>query len=100
MYKLGNTYAVFGVILSISVIFWFIWYINRKIEAKSQQEWLTKFTAIALTSLLGLFIVDKIVSYQTPLLSDSTSEALFDLISNIVLIIFGYQFNSATREKE
>jgi uncharacterized protein YacL len=100
MYKLGNTYAVFGVIISISVIFWFIWYINRKIEAKSQQEWLTKFTAIALTSLLGLFIVDKIVSYQTPLLSDSMSEGLFDLISNIVLIIFGYQFNSATREKE
>lgn len=100
MYKLGNIYAVFGVVLSIGVISWFIWYINRKIEAKTQQEWLTKFTAITLTSLLGLFIVDKVVSYQTPLLTETMSEGLFDLISNIVLIIFGYQFNSATREKE
>jgi uncharacterized protein YacL len=84
---------IFGIIFAILCIVTFIWYVNTQIKAKNQQEWLTRFTAILLTALLGLFIVDKIIAFKIPLLTPQMSDELFNLIKNIVLIIFGYQFN-------
>jgi hypothetical protein len=42
---------------------------KHKIIAKNQQEWLTRFTAILLSALLGLFIVDKVIAFKIPLLT-------------------------------
>jgi uncharacterized protein YacL len=93
MFSAGGLTMIVGVIFAIFCIVAFIWYINTKIVAKNQQEWLTRFTAILLTALLGLFIVDKVIAFQIPLLTPQMSDELFNLIKNIVLIIFGYQFN-------
>ena len=93
MFSAGGFIMVAGVIFAISCIVAFIWYVNTQIHAKNQQEWLTKFTAILLTALLALFVVDKVVAFQIPLLTPLMSDELFNLIKNIVLIIFGYQFN-------
>ena len=84
---------IVGVFFAIACIVAFIWFVNSKIQAKNQQEWLTKFTAILLSALLGLFVVDKVVAFKIPLLTPQMSDELFNLIKNIVLIIFGYQFN-------
>jgi uncharacterized protein YacL len=93
MFSAGGYTMIFGVLFAISCIIGFIWYVNTQIKAKNQQEWLTRFTAILLTALLGLFIVDKVIAFKIPLLSPQMSDELFNLIKNIVLIIFGYQFN-------
>ena len=93
MFSAGGITMIFGVIFAIICIVAFVWYINTRIIAKNQQEWLTRFTAILLTALLGLFIVDKVIAFQIPLLTPQMSDELFNLIKNIVLIIFGYQFN-------
>jgi len=93
MFSAGGFTMIAGILFAIICIMAFIWYINTKIVAKNQQEWLTRFTSILLTALLGLFIVDKVIAFQIPLLTPQMSEELFNLIKNIVLIIFGYQFN-------
>jgi hypothetical protein len=93
MFSAGGITMIFGVIFAIICIVAFVWYINTRIIAKNQQEWLTRFTAILLTALLGLFIVDKVIAFHIPLLTPQMSDELFNLIKNIVLIIFGYQFN-------
>lgn len=93
MFSAGGLVMILGVIFAIFCIVAFIWYVNTQINAKNQQEWLTKFTAILLTALLGLFIVDKVIAFKIPLLTPLMSDELFNLIKNIVLIIFGYQFN-------
>ncbi len=93
MFSAGGLLMVLGVVFAIACIIAFIWFVNSKIQAKNQQEWLTKFTAILLTALLGLFIVDKVIAFKIPLLTPLMSDELFNLIKNIVLIIFGYQFN-------
>jgi len=104
MFSAGGITMIFGIIFAIICIVAFIWYINTKIVAKNQQEWLTRFTAILLTALLGLFIVDKVIAFHIPLLTPQMSDELFNLIKNIVLIIFGYQFNrtkqTEIKEKE
>ncbi len=93
MFSAGGLTMIFGVVFAIICIMVFIWYVNTQIVAKNQQEWLTRFTAILLSALLGLFIVDKVVAFKIPLLTPLMSDELFNLIKNIVLIIFGYQFN-------
>lgn len=93
MFSAGGLTMIVGVVFAIICIMAFIWYVNTQIVAKNQQEWLTRFTAILLSALLGLFIVDKVIAFKIPLLTPLMSDELFNLIKNIVLIIFGYQFN-------
>ena len=92
---------IFGVLLSLLFIGGLVWYVNKQISgALSQKEWLTRFVALMLTAFLGLFMVDKVVSFKTPLLTKEMSDNLFELIKNIVLIVFGYQFHTTDTTKE
>ena len=104
MFSAGGFTMISGVLLSCALIIGFVWYINNHIPAVlSEKDWLTRFVALLLTALLGLFIVDKLVAFGIPLLTDEMSHGLFDLIKNIVLVVFGYQFNAnnkSTSNKE
>lgn len=93
MFSPGGFTMIMGVFFAIGCIMTYVWYVNTQIKSKNQQEWLTKFTALLLTTLLALFVVDKVIAFKIPLLSKEMSDELFNLIKNIVLIIFGYQFN-------
>ena len=101
MYSEGGIIMIFGVLISLGFIALMVWYVNKHIGGHlKEKEWLTRFVALLLTSLLGLFIVDKLVSWKIPLLSDEMSSGLFELIKNIVLVIFGYQFSSNKEKNE
>jgi len=101
LYNVGIVGMIFGVLLSLSFIGGLVWFVNYKISGHlSQKEWLTRFVALMLTSFLGLFLVDKVVSFKTPLLTPEISNGLFELIKNIVLIVFGYQFHTSEKDKE
>lgn len=96
MYSVGGATMIFGVLLSIGFVVFMVWYFNKQIDNKlKDKQWLTRFAALSLIALLGLFIVDKLVSFKTPLLSDEMSNSLFELIKNIVLVAFGYQFGGS-----
>ena len=100
MYSEGGWIMISGVLISLGFIVLMVWYVNSKIGGHlKEKEWLTRFVALLLTSLLGLFIVDKLVSWKTQLLSNEMSNGLFELVKNIVLVIFGYQFNASTKDK-
>ena len=98
MYAEGGYEMIFGVLLSLGFIALGVWYFNKMIDSGlNQKAWLTRFIALLLAAMLGLFIVDKLVSFHTPLLTEEMSNSLFELIKNIVLVVFGYQFNDKTQ---
>jgi hypothetical protein len=101
MYNEGGWIMIFGVLLSLGFVALMVWYVNKQIGGHlKEKEWLTRFVALLLTSLLGLFIVDKLVSWKTKLLTDEMSNGLFELVKNIVLVIFGYQFNANSKTEK
>jgi uncharacterized protein YacL len=98
MYAEGGYIMIFGVLLSLGFIALGVWYFNKMIDSSlDQRAWLTRFISLLLAAMLGLFMVDKLVSFQTKLLTDEMSDSLFELIKNIVLVVFGYQFNDKTK---
>jgi hypothetical protein len=95
--EVGYT-MILGVFLSLGFIALGVWYFNKMIDSSlDQKAWLTRFISLLLAGLLGLFMVDKLVSFKTKLLTDEMSNGLFELIKNIVLVVFGYQFNDKTK---
>lgn len=88
-----------GIVISLAFIIFLIRYMNTKIHKFDDKEWLTRFVSLLLTTLTGLFVADKLIISEKPLLTPEMSDNLFELIKNIVLIIFGYQFNAASSKK-
>lgn len=95
MYSSGGFLMVLGILLSLGFILGIVWYVNNQIPKHlKKKEWLTRYVALVLAALLGVFIVDMLVSWDVKLMNDSMRHDLFDLIKNIVLVVFGYQFAS------
>lgn len=99
MYAAGGIVMIFGVLLSLGFVCLSVWYVNKMIDTQLQEkEWLTRFISLLLAAFLGLFIVDVLVSWKIKLLNDEMRTSLFELIKNIVLVVFGYQFNNNKKE--
>ena len=100
MYSAGGWIMVFGILLSLGFIALAVWYVNKMIDTQlEEKQWLTRFISLLLTAFLGLFIVDVLVSWKVQLLDSNMRNSLFELIKNVVLVVFGYQFNSANKNK-
>jgi uncharacterized protein YacL len=100
MYSGGGWMMIFGILLSLGFIALAVWYVNKMIDTQlEEKQWLTRFISLLLTAFLGLFIVDVLVSWKVQLLDSNMRNSLFELIKNVVLVVFGYQFNSANKNK-
>ena len=98
MFSHGNT-MVFGVIFSMIFISLFIFYIN-KLFYNDTKNILVRFILLVFASLVGVFIVDKVVAFGMPLLSEAQNNQLFDLIKTLTLMIFSYYFGTQKIEKQ
>jgi uncharacterized protein YacL len=88
------------VLLSLGFVALSVWYVNKMIDQQlEEKQWLTRFISLLLAAFLGLFIVDVLVSWKIQLLNDSMRNSLFELIKNVVLIVFGYQFNANNKKQ-
>jgi uncharacterized membrane protein YbjE (DUF340 family) len=99
MFSIANEYImVFAVILSMGFITAAIYYVN-KLFINNTKEILVRFILLVFTALVGVFVVDKVIAFRTPLLSDNQNDQLFDLIKTLTLMIFSYYFGTK-KEKD
>jgi hypothetical protein len=88
--------AVLLGILFICVSVWFV----QKLFLHKTKDILVRFILIIFASLVGVFIVDKVIAFGMPLLSIQQNENLFDLIKTLTLMIFSYYFGTQKNDKE
>lgn len=101
MYSAGGWIMVFGILISLGFVSLSVWYVNKMIDTQlEEKQWLTRFISLLLAAFLGLFIVDVLVSWKVQLLSDQMRNSLFELIKNVVLVVFGYQFNTGNKKEK
>jgi len=93
MFSEGGLVMILGILLGLAVIGGSVYYVN-KMFADNTQEILVRFILLIFTSLVALFIVDKVIAWQVKLLSDDQNGQLFDLIKTLVLMIFSYYFGT------
>jgi hypothetical protein len=87
-----------GVLMSIAFIIVCIYYVN-KLFADNTQEILVRFILLVFTSLVAVYIVDKVIAFKISLLSDGQDKDLFELIKTLILMIFSYYFGTKKDSK-
>ena len=90
---------IVGILLGLTMIMASVYFVN-KIFVKETKDVLVRFVILVFTSLVALFIVDKVIAFKIKLLPDEQNNQLFDLIKTLVLMIFSYYFGTKTTDKK
>tara|TARA_R110000868_G_scaffold410667_2_gene699667 strand:- start:5709 stop:6011 length:303 start_codon:yes stop_codon:yes gene_type:complete len=99
MFSTGNVWlTTFAVLFGIAFIMSGVYYVN-KLFINSTKDILVRFILLVFAALVGVFIVDKVIAFGMPLLSDHQNDQLFDLIKTLTLMIFSYYFGTQKQEK-
>ena len=100
MFSTGNVWlTTFAVMFGIGFIMTGVYYVN-KLFINSTKDILVRFILLVFAALVGVFIVDKVVAFGMPLLSEHQNDQLFDLIKTLTLMIFSYYFGTQKQEKQ
>jgi hypothetical protein len=94
----GGIISILGVLLGVSFIVFMLFFVNRLLK-DSTQDILVKFILTVFTSMVGLYIVDKLVAFKIDLLPEEQNNELFDLIKTLILMIFSYYFGTKSENK-
>ena len=93
MFSEGGLIMLLGVFCGLAFIILSIYFISRVLVNQSQ-EIIVKFIMLIFTSLVALFIVDKVIAFKINLLEPQQNAQLFDLIKSLVLMVFSYYFGT------
>lgn len=93
MFSQGGIVMIMGILLGLVVIGGSVYFVHKML-VNHTQEILVRFILLVFTSLVALFVVDKVIAWQVKLLSDEQNSQLFDLIKTLVLMIFSYYFGT------
>jgi len=98
MFSTGGYTMILGILMGLGLIISSVYFVNR-IFVDQTKDVLVKFVILIFTSLVSLFIVDKVIAFKIKLLPDEQNAQLFDLIKTLVLMIFSYYFGTKTVDK-
>ena len=88
-----------GVFFGMGFITLCVYYVN-KLLYNTTKDLLVRFILVVFAALVGVFIVDKVIAFGMPLLSEAQNENLFDLIKTLTLMIFSYYFGTQKSESK
>ena len=98
MFSYPNIYVMIGgILLGLAVIASSLYFVNKMFSGQTKDV-LVKYILMVFTSLVSLFIVDKVIAFRIKLLSEDQNNQLFDLIKTLVLMIFSYYFGTQKKE--
>ena len=94
MFNYPNVFVmILAVFSGMAFICFGVYYVN-KLFVNQTKDILVRFILLVFATLVGVFVVDKVIAFGMPLLSDEQNNQLFDLIKTLVLMIFSYYFGT------
>jgi len=100
MFSYPNLWVmVSGIVLGLSIIMSSVYFVN-KMFINDTKDVLVRFIILVFTSLVALFVVDKVIAFKIKLLADEINKELFDLIKTLILMIFSYYFGTKNNKNE
>ena len=100
MFSSDNPVVMIGAVIMAMIFISLGVYFVNKLFSNSTQDVLVRFILMVFASLVGVFIVDKVIAFKISLLSEEQNGELFDLIKTLTLMIFSYYFGSQKGQKE
>jgi hypothetical protein len=88
-----------GIVMGLTLIISGVYFVN-KMFINDTKDVLVRFIILVFTSLVALFIVDKVIAFRIKLLADEINKELFDLIKTLILMIFSYYFGTKNNKNE
>jgi hypothetical protein len=98
MFSEGGLMMISGILLGLLIIVGSLFAVY-KLFVNTTQDVLVKFILLVFTSLVALYIVDKLIAFKINLLPEDQNKELFDLIKTLVLMIFSYYFGTKSETK-
>lgn len=100
MFSYPNLWVMItGIVMGLTIIISGVYFVN-KMFVNDTKDVLVRFIILVFTSLVALFIVDKVVAFRVKLLADEINKELFDLIKTLILMIFSYYFGTKNTKNE
>ena len=100
MFSYPNLWVMItGIVMGLTIIISGVYFVN-KMFVNDTKDVLVRFIILVFTSLVALFIVDKVIAFKIKLLSDEINKELFDLIKTLILMIFSYYFGTKNTKNE
>ena len=100
MFSYANLWVMItGIVMGLSIIISSVYFVN-KMFINDTKDVLVRFIILVFTSLVALFIVDKVIAFRIKLLADEINKELFDLIKTLILMIFSYYFGTKNNKNE
>ena len=100
MFSYPNLWVMItGIVMGLSIIISSVYFVN-KMFINDTKDVLVRFIILVFTSLVALFIVDKVIAFRIKLLTDEINKELFDLIKTLILMIFSYYFGTKNNKNE
>lgn len=97
MFSYPNLWVMIsGILLGLTIIISSVYFVN-KMFINDTKDVLVRFIILVFTSLVALFVVDKVIAFRIKLLADETNKELFDLIKTLILMIFSYYFGTKNK---
>ncbi len=100
MFSYPNLWVMItGIVMGLTIIISGVYFVN-KMFVNDTKDVIVRFIILVFTSLVALFIVDKVIAFKIKLLADDINKELFDLIKTLILMIFSYYFGTKNTKKE
>lgn len=100
MFSYPNIWVmVTGIVMGLTIIISGVYFVN-KMFVNDTKDVLVRFIILVFTSLVALFIVDKVIAFKIKLLAEEINKELFDLIKTLILMIFSYYFGTKNTKNE
>lgn len=100
MFSYPNLWVMIaGILMALTIVISSVYFVN-KMFVNDTKDVLVRFIILVFTSLVSLFIVDKVIAFRIKLLADEVNKELFDLIKTLILMIFSYYFGTKNNKNE